>query len=476
MRPPSSSNIIFAMEGSEEEEEMVLDLDEEGRFSGVGGSIDFSARSTSGLLDDESAAVVVTACQQLDLRQQRKADQDLDATFWIPSAAGSDFSACILEQVALEIFRLHTTGVSFDADSSGVEWWVQVRRKHTELSDPEEEDGEQDGADEEEEEDKRHGESIPFHFDTDEVLGSSFGVHASPHLSTVTYLTDWGAPTIVLNKRCEPDGTVSEDPISSAFVSFPRRGKSMVFDGRYLHAAPQELRLLRPKTLTQETEEGLRVSLLVNVWLNHQPLGIDLLDRQVAAELPAARPGTVTRLGTARTWSQGLQLDMTADGDGSDETKSEVDDEEGRTGGTGRAGEEGQGGECTELMSFPLKHMVDCYVSCRLPRDAEALQRLLEAQTEGWPTRAADSLALSFGDAGEHALVWAAAAADADGDEDDEEGAEKEAIEADDGRTGEEGLQKPREAEEEGVAGGAASSDRPRAKRQKTKSTEESLT
>ena len=48
-------------------------------------------------------------------------------------SSGSTFfvSACskpntLLENLALSIFRFHTSTVSFDANKSGAEWWTQV--------------------------------------------------------------------------------------------------------------------------------------------------------------------------------------------------------------------------------------------------------------------------------------------------------------------------------------------------------------
>lgn len=68
-----------------------------------------------------------------------------------------------------------------DAES-GAEWWVQVREEghHSHLG-------------------------MPFHWDKDEKLMEEEGVIVCPAISTVTYLTDFGAPTAVLEVS---DGSV----------------------------------------------------------------------------------------------------------------------------------------------------------------------------------------------------------------------------------------------------------------------------
>lgn len=44
---------------------------------------------------------------------------------------------------------------------------------------------------------------ISFHYDKDETLHAQTGVHIFPHVSTVTYLTDVGGPTMVIDNRLE---------------------------------------------------------------------------------------------------------------------------------------------------------------------------------------------------------------------------------------------------------------------------------
>lgn len=62
--------------------------------------------------------------------------------------------------------------------SSGAEWWIQIREEgyHSDLG-------------------------MPFHWDKDERLREATGVMKYPEVSTVTYLTEHGAPTMVLEVR-----------------------------------------------------------------------------------------------------------------------------------------------------------------------------------------------------------------------------------------------------------------------------------
>ena len=97
--------------------------------------------------------------------------------FWLP-ATGEVAPRCALERLAADIFAHYTEGAaSFNPESSGVEWWVQVRKGG--------------GA----------GEGIGMHWDKDEVLCAEGGGVVNPAVGTVTYLSDAGAPTLVMNQK-----------------------------------------------------------------------------------------------------------------------------------------------------------------------------------------------------------------------------------------------------------------------------------
>ncbi len=218
----------------------------------------------------------------------------LPRTFWISANADIQQPRCYLEKMALEVFHHHVpSGFYYDQETSGAEWWVQIRPSppagrysmHAFAeADNEAGEGEDDMA--------KAG--ISFHWDKDEdfrlLTGGSMYIH--PHLSTVTYLTDLGAPTMVLSKRVDPmtgayvsdvddDGSVSN---VNGLVSFPKQGKHLSFDGRYLHAAPSDLlsdglfeeqcKFDKPDDMDKKEMKVLerrhrRVSFLVNIWLNY---------------------------------------------------------------------------------------------------------------------------------------------------------------------------------------------------------------
>eukprot|EP00966_Prymnesium_polylepis_P194621 4511737-Prymnesium_polylepis.1 len=129
-----------------------------------------------------------------------------------------------------------------------------------------------------------------MHFDCDEHMQQTEGINIPPWLSTVTYLTSEGAPTMVLPIRADAGGSASFVPAlhtqqrvafggsntcegdeggntshvsdsgsgllgdgSGAFVSFPVAGKHLAFDGRLLHGCPFEM---------SNTEEHTRITFL----------------------------------------------------------------------------------------------------------------------------------------------------------------------------------------------------------------------
>mmetsp|Transcript_28112 Transcript_28112/g.47663 ORF Transcript_28112/g.47663 Transcript_28112/m.47663 type:complete len:443 (-) Transcript_28112:2123-3451(-) len=219
----------------------------------------------------------------------------LPRTFWMSANTDTQQQPrCYLEKMALEVFHHHVpSGFYYDPKTSGAEWWVQIRPSppagRYSMHANDDDGGEDDMA--------KSG--ISFHWDKDEdfrlLTGGSLYIH--PHISTVTYLTDLGAPTMVLSKRVDPmsgayvtdaddDGSMSN---VDGLVSFPKQGKHLSFDGRYLHAAPSDLlrdglfeeqcKFDRPDGIDMKEMKVLerrhrRVSFLVNVWLNYHPYNV----------------------------------------------------------------------------------------------------------------------------------------------------------------------------------------------------------
>ena len=109
-------------------------------------------------------------------------------------------------------------------------------------------------------------------------------------MATVTYLSDAGVPTLILDKKTPPPSDPEKQglngSVNKAWLSHPSFGKHVAFDGRYLHGAPGEyfpsvasklVKASEPKAKKLKVEEtgssgtvnGKRVTFLVNIWLNH---------------------------------------------------------------------------------------------------------------------------------------------------------------------------------------------------------------
>jgi len=174
-----------------------------------------------------------------------------------------EIPTCNLERLVKEIYGFHTDGIECDVSSSGAEWWTQVIDSRDDIG---------------------------FHWDRDYELEESEGLHVYPIKSTVTYLTDFGAPTIVVDKRGTAD--TSHELIGTAdkfSLCKPKVGRSIVFDGSLLHAAPSGIEdeddedsgesdtdngNEEEEETNDEDEDCIvqwRVTLLVNVWINHIP-------------------------------------------------------------------------------------------------------------------------------------------------------------------------------------------------------------
>jgi hypothetical protein len=173
-----------------------------------------------------------------------------DKAYWLPANLRP---RCTLEVLARALFDKHTARcASIDRAKSGVEWWAQFRRP-----------GEA-------------SETIGFHFDKDEQLNTAVeGLFVQPQLACVTYLTDCGAPTVVLPIKPAPGGQAAVHRVDdvdpdTVVLSHPRAGKHMVFDGRFLHGVPASRRVPSDSegsvTAGASEEEDLsRVTFLCNI-------------------------------------------------------------------------------------------------------------------------------------------------------------------------------------------------------------------
>eukprot|EP00814_Leptocylindrus_danicus_P016725 CAMPEP_0116003654 /NCGR_PEP_ID=MMETSP0321-20121206/169_1 /TAXON_ID=163516 /ORGANISM="Leptocylindrus danicus var. danicus, Strain B650" /LENGTH=358 /DNA_ID=CAMNT_0003471873 /DNA_START=46 /DNA_END=1122 /DNA_ORIENTATION=+ len=216
-------------------------------------------------------------------------------TFWIPSNGAP---RCALERMALDVFQHHVPEDSpasqrIDSSTSGAEWWVQVRPSTPKSGRYAMLVGDNDA------DDVMAG--ISFHWDKDEELRIHTGMFIHPHISTVTYLTDIGAPTLVIDKRVDyvtgapiadnaeaGGGAASVVITHNGFCSWPKSGKHLSFDGRFLHAAPSDFMEegifekqcqvpdgTKDADLKSVQRYHRRITFLVNVWINHRPIGVN---------------------------------------------------------------------------------------------------------------------------------------------------------------------------------------------------------
>jgi len=208
-------------------------------------------------------------------------------TYFIPAVMKP---RCALEALALTIFNTHTKGLEgmFRPEQSGAEFWTLVM----DAAPPNITD---DGDDDQDE--------VGVHFDADYGLEEQIpGMLLHPRLATVTYLSDVGAPTLVLEKQSPAPGTdiIKElgGDVEKGWLSGPKFGKHIAFDGRLLHGAPAtffpgfhdiKVEQGEPNAKRQKVEKNQddpkRITFLVNVWLNHCPLDADLLDDEIVEQL-----------------------------------------------------------------------------------------------------------------------------------------------------------------------------------------------
>ena len=201
---------------------------------------------------------------------------------------------CRLEALAKEIFWFHAKDSGCNHFKSGAEWWTQVVDKDDDIG---------------------------WHWDKDYDM-EDCGVNLCPHLGTVTYFSDIGAPTFVLEKTpnsvmrgLNPSAQQKERKveISHGFLCWPAVGKHMVFDGRFLHGAPSDLQVgSKPAEGPQMANDphgsvsfkrkkrkmiGKRTTFLVNIWLDHIPEGARRAPEEMVNKMEQPSVAPETKLG-----------------------------------------------------------------------------------------------------------------------------------------------------------------------------------
>lgn len=98
--------------------------------------------------------------------------------------------------------------------------------------------------------------------DSSAAAPQALGIFVHPRLSTVTYLSDEGAPTVVFPRAfVSAEGAYTATPLPSAMLVPPRVGRHCCFDGRLLHGAPARL--------CASASPYERITFLVNIWIGH---------------------------------------------------------------------------------------------------------------------------------------------------------------------------------------------------------------
>ena len=220
------------------------------------------------------------------------------STFFVPCQMKP---RCLLEALALDIFKAHASSlieshsdkgddICFDPERSGAEWWTLVMDAAPPNSNDDSDSslGSKDPDDEEEEDD------VGMHFDADYGLEDMLPSLIHPHISTITYLSDVGVPTLILDKTSPPPEDAEHKKtlggsISKGFLSYPKFGKHVAFDGRLLHGASAAFFPSIHNSFTSSSaskDETLkRITFLVNIWFNHIPVDADLLPEEFLSQM-----------------------------------------------------------------------------------------------------------------------------------------------------------------------------------------------
>jgi hypothetical protein len=174
-------------------------------------------------------------------------------TFFIPANMKP---RCALEALALKIFHQHTKDLepgTFNPAQSGANWWTLVLDDDVEGSNAihsipaaattvsatsESAGGQAIGLNNGDNEDEDEDDEVGLHFDADYELEEQTGnILLHPRVATVTYLSDLGAPTLILEQKSPPMDDLKkstlENGIRKAWLSHPKIGKHTSFDGRY---------------------------------------------------------------------------------------------------------------------------------------------------------------------------------------------------------------------------------------------------
>ena len=175
------------------------------------------------------------------LRQMEYADVLTErklSTFWYDRRKKVQHSARHAIERAIDHLEQYIQPIKSCTNIIGAEWWIQ---------------------------DKEVTAGIDFHYDKDEGLASLKRRMKHPSVSTVTYLTSEGAPTVIL-RQITPDGNRNIPAIPSfGYISFPVTNMHITYSGSLQHGV---LRSASP-FYDGKQEPELLSSSTVNVEGNH---------------------------------------------------------------------------------------------------------------------------------------------------------------------------------------------------------------
>jgi hypothetical protein len=176
----------------------------------------------------------------------------------------------------------------------GAEFWVQIRKG---------------GGDRE---DSSAPEGLEFHFDKDEKAADELDQWHHPIVSTATYIDlcdsvfpAGGCPLVIFNTRSD-DENYGAGPIPlQAWVAFPAVNRHVAFDGNALHGIPADL--LPHICDSDKPTNYSRASILVNIWVDHKPLGVERLH----GELVQQQDGIATEQATGNEFKPLREVEVT---------------------------------------------------------------------------------------------------------------------------------------------------------------------
>eukprot|EP00939_MAST-03C_sp_MAST-3C-sp1_P003978 g3978.t1 len=122
---------------------------------------------------------------------------------------------------------------------------------------------------------KKTGEFIHPHFDKDEFTFQTQNIMRTPDLSTVTYLTNSGGPTLIFDQHVRENQTTFPSEPTRSFAVWPKTGRHCVFRGDMYHVVRGDMARVF----------GDRYTFIVNWWTSELNEG----DRRALRLTPALR-------------------------------------------------------------------------------------------------------------------------------------------------------------------------------------------